>query len=235
MARIRTIKPEFWTDEDLSLVSESACLLAIGLMNYADDEGYFNANPLLIKAAVFPIREPSSSIPVLIRELSNCGYIEHFLSDDGKHFGRIVNFTKHQVINKKKESKIKALNLIPYQYGTGNGLIPPGKDQGKDQGKEERDHIAREEPVDNLSNAQPAGEVPDKFRMYPGWAPLPGFCDRAMDWGHSLDRLTPYSPPQLRQFCDYWLPEDTERFQEQWEMTFAKSLEHQAIKKFNET
>lgn len=67
MARIRTIKPEFWTDEDMAEVSEPACLLAIGLLNYADDEGYFNANPKLIKAAVFPIREPSVPIPVLIR------------------------------------------------------------------------------------------------------------------------------------------------------------------------
>ena len=67
MARIRTIKPEFWTDEDLSEVSEAACLLAIGLLNYADDEGYFNANPKLVKAAVFPIREQSGSIPVLLQ------------------------------------------------------------------------------------------------------------------------------------------------------------------------
>ncbi|GAB0505006.1 hypothetical protein KU15F69_18860 [Escherichia coli] len=66
MARIRTIKPEFWTDEDMAELSEPACLLAIGLLNYADDEGYFNANPKLIKAAVFPIREPSVPIPVMI-------------------------------------------------------------------------------------------------------------------------------------------------------------------------
>ena len=36
MARIRTIKPEFWTDEDMAEVSEPACLLAIGLLNYAE-------------------------------------------------------------------------------------------------------------------------------------------------------------------------------------------------------
>ncbi|WP_336284184.1 DnaT-like ssDNA-binding domain-containing protein [Citrobacter arsenatis] len=101
--------------------------------------------------------------------------------------------------------------------------------------KPEREHIARDQPVGNFPCFQPVGEVLDKFRMYPGWTPLPGFCDRAIAWGHKLDRLTPYSPPQLRQFCDYWIPEDTLRFQEQWEMTFAKSLEHQAMKKFNET
>ncbi|HAK2208012.1 TPA: primosomal protein [Salmonella enterica] len=236
MARIRTIKPEFWTDEDMSLVSDSACLLAIGLMNYADDEGYFNANPLLIKAAIFPIRETSHTIPVLLQELSKCGYIEHFSDKNGRLYGRIVNFTKHQVINKKKDSKIKELELFPYEYGINTEQIPPGKEgKGKDQGKEERDHIARDQPVDNFPGAESASSASDKFRMYPGWTPLPGFCDRALDWGHRLDRLTPYSPPQLRQFCDYWIPEDAHRFQEQWEMTFAKSLEHQAIKKFNET
>ncbi|MFW0766717.1 DnaT-like ssDNA-binding domain-containing protein [Trabulsiella odontotermitis] len=233
MARIRTIKPEFWTDEDMSNLSEAACLLAIGLMNYADDEGYFNANPLLVKAAIFPIRETSGTVPVLMQELSNCGYIEHFLSRDGKHYARIVNFTKHQVINKKKDSKIKVLELVPYTYGIGHSQVPPGRDQGKDQGrdqgKEERAHIARDQPVDNFS-----GKKSDHFLMFPDWKPKPGFRDRALSWGCVLDEKVPYTEPQLRQFCDYWMPEETCRTQEQWEMTFAKSLEHQAIKKFNE-
>lgn len=137
MARIRTIKPEFWTDEDLSEVSEPACLLALGLLNYADDEGYFNANPKLIKASVFPLREPSVPITVQLRELSDCGYISLFSTSDGKNFGVINNFQKHQVINKPKESKIKELDLIPYEYGSGTVSIPPGMDQGMDQGKEQ--------------------------------------------------------------------------------------------------
>ncbi|WP_213322377.1 DnaT-like ssDNA-binding domain-containing protein [Klebsiella aerogenes] len=231
MARIRTIKPEFWLNEELSLISESACLLAIGLMNYSDDEGFFNANPLLIKAAVFPIRETSGTVPVLLQELYKCGYIDLFLGNDGKKYGKIVNFGKHQVINKPKPSKIKELGLIPYQYGTENVTLPPGKERkGKDQGKEERDHIARDQPVDNSG-----ADNPERFCMHPDWKPLPGFAERAAGWGQNLDQLTPYTAPQLRQFCDYWIPEDTQRFQEQWEMTFAKSLEHQAIKKFNET
>ncbi len=32
--------------------------LAIGLLNYADDEGYFNANPKLIKAAALSENHP---------------------------------------------------------------------------------------------------------------------------------------------------------------------------------
>lgn len=96
--------------------------------------------------------------------------------------------------------------------------------------KPERDHIARDEPVDN-----PDAAAPEKFLMHPDWLPRPGFFDRALLWGIKLDVHTPYTPGQLRQFSDYWRFEEITRFQEQWEMTFAKSLEHQAIKKFNET
>lgn len=235
MARIRTIKPEFWLNEELSLITESACLLAIGLMNYSDDEGFFNANPLLIKAAVFPIRETSSSIPVLLQELSNCGYVELFTEQNsvsnGKLFGRIKNFTKHQVVNKPKPSKIKSLDLVPYKYGTHTESIPPGKERkGKDQGKEEREHNARDQPVDNSDSSKTT-----RFRMFEGWQPSPDLAERALEWGINLHMTNPFTSAQLCQFCSYWLPEDVMKYHLQWEMTFAKSLEHQAIKKLNET
>ncbi|MGQ3662093.1 DnaT-like ssDNA-binding domain-containing protein [Citrobacter braakii] len=230
MARIRAIKPEFWTNEDLSAVSESACLLAIGLMNYADDEGYFNANPLLIKAAIFPIRETSGTVPVLLRELSNCGYIEQFSGSDKKLYGRIVNFTKHQVINKAKPSKIKELGLIPYNYGTENVLIPPGKEgKGKDQGKEERESNAHESSVDNFAG-EPPNPPPEpeekKFRMHPDWQPMTGFVERAEGWGHPLGGVPP-TDAEIRQFRDYWQPETAHKHHLQWEMALAESLERQ--------
>ncbi|MDE7599646.1 DnaT-like ssDNA-binding domain-containing protein [Enterobacter asburiae] len=235
MARIRTIKPEFWLNEELSLISETACLLAIGLMNYSDDEGFFNANPLLIKAAVFPIRETSRSIPVLLQELSYCGFIELFSEQNstspGKLYGRIKNFTKHQVVNKAKPSKIKHLDLVPYYYGTDTESIPPGKEgKGKDQGKEEREHNARDQPVDNSDASEQK-----RFRMFSEWQPSPGLSKRALEWGINLHITSPYTSAQLCQFCSYWLCEDVMKYHTQWEMTFAKSLEHQAIKKLNET
>lgn len=106
MARIRTIKPELWLNEDLAAITEAANLLAIGLINYADDEGYFYARPELIKAALFPIRELSVSIHGGLTELSNIGFVELRKSADGKVFGKIVNFAKHQVINRPTPSQI---------------------------------------------------------------------------------------------------------------------------------
>lgn len=134
--RIRTIKPEFWSDEDLITVSDKARLLAIALLNYADDEGYFRANPKLIRAALFPL-SPSVKSTVLLRELSSIGYIELCTGTDGKQYGRLPTFLIHQVINKSKPSRIKGLWGVPDEYGIDTVSVPPGtgnREQGKEQG-----------------------------------------------------------------------------------------------------
>lgn len=135
MARIRTIKPDFWRDESLATVSPEACLLAIGLLNHCDDEGYFNANPKLVESDIFPLRELSKKTTVLIQELCTIGYLELFQGDDGKTYGHVKNFEKHQVINKKTPSKIKHLCEIPCDYHTATTPLPSGKER-KGSGKE---------------------------------------------------------------------------------------------------
>lgn len=233
MARIRTIKPTFWTDEDMAEISESACLLAIGLLNYADDEGYFNANPKLIKAAIFPIRETSSSIPVLLQELSNCGYISLFSAQNGKHFGLINNFTKHQVVNKKTPSKIKEMNLLPYDYGSDTVGLPLGK-EGKGSIKTTLCN-AREGNLPDVDNAilndrVPAGgfSVDGKFVMFDEWGPDSDFLRKSAFWGCTLTE--PVKPTELAEFITYWKAEGKAKHHEQWEMALAKSIKFQRSK-----
>lgn len=135
MARIRTIKPEFWRDEDLSKISAEAALLAIGLLNHADDEGFFSANTKLIEADVFPLRELSGSVTGMVEELRSIGYIKVFSGSDGKRYGQVVNFEKHQVINKKSPSKIKDLCESDDDSGSPTVVLPTGKERkGKEQG-----------------------------------------------------------------------------------------------------
>lgn len=234
MARIRTIKPTFWTDEDMAEVSEAACLLAIGLLNYADDEGYFNANPKLIKAAVFPLREPSGSIPVLLQELSNCGYIRLFSAQNGKRFGLIINFTKHQVINKKTISKIKEMDLIPEDYGSDTGELPPGREgKGKERNIKTTLSDARAENFIPVPDAEdpPAGnwsDYPGKFAMTGHWQPDQDFSRKAAQWGVILNE--PYRPEELAEFITYWQAEGKAKHHAQWEMAFAKSIQQQRMK-----
>lgn len=236
MARIRTIKPEFWTDEDMAEVSEAACLLAIGLLNYADDEGFFNANPKLIKAAVFPIREPSVTIPVMLRELSNQGYLTLFSTSDNKHFGVISNFAKHQVVNKPRPSKIRSLELLPYSYGSTTGDLPLGMDQGSGNGKENPSLRANEnsEPggvsagpnhnaiLENRTPPPGGSSPPGKFLMASDWMPEDDFIQKAAFWGNPV--AGGYRPEELAEFVDYWKAEGKVFHQAQWEQKFAQSV-----------
>lgn len=242
MARIRTIKPEFWTDEDLSEVSEAACLLAIGLLNYSDDEGYFNANQKLIKAAIFPIREQSGSIPVLMQELSSAGYISLFSGADSKIYGLVNNFSKHQVINKAKKSIIKELCILPYEYGTDTGEIPPGKEGKGKEWKGKTPHTGAGEdlpPVDNLKgdDADPSannividGYAPPggigafgKFPMVEDWKPDADLTRKAALWGINLK--TDVTPFELAEFITYWKAEGKAFHHEQWEQKLARSVQ----------
>lgn len=111
MARIRTIKPDFWKNEMLSSISIDSHFIAGALINYSDDDGYFNANPSLIKAECSPLRELSLSIHGILSELSMIGYVQLGTSNDGRTYGKIVNFKEHQRVNRPYPSKIKDLQI----------------------------------------------------------------------------------------------------------------------------
>lgn len=104
--RIRTIKPEFWTSFDMAKVSEPALIIAVGLLNYADDKGYFVADPRLIHGALTPLRQLSRPIMECLAELREVGFINLCTGTDGRPYGHVVTFLKHQTINRPKVSRI---------------------------------------------------------------------------------------------------------------------------------
>jgi len=99
--------------------SDSTKLLAIGLLNVADDDGYFFADARMIRNLIRPLDDDSRITTVSIRELSEIGYIELRNHDTHGQIGFIPSFLIHQVINKPKASKIKAL----FEYGSDTVLI----------------------------------------------------------------------------------------------------------------
>ncbi|MBF0109257.1 MAG: hypothetical protein HQL76_08785 [Magnetococcales bacterium] len=54
MSRIRTIKPEFWTSDQIVACSYPARLLFIGIWNFCDDSGICPATPKRLKMQIFP-------------------------------------------------------------------------------------------------------------------------------------------------------------------------------------
>lgn len=172
--RIRTVKPEFWQDEDLAEISETARLVAIGLLNMADDEGFFNANEKLVSSLLFPLTEPSVSIHECLNQLVRSGYLKlHPCKKGKKVYGQVVNFLKHQKVNRPSPSKIK--DLIQFNDGSLNdhGGITVGKEQGtgnREQGtgimEMEGDSQKRHEPASPAKADQKSEELNfDQFRM----------------------------------------------------------------------
>ena len=99
MARIRTIKPEFWrVTYDLS---EGAALLFIALWNFADDYGVVELDPDIIKANVYPRRDiRMKDIVDRIDELRSTNRLIPYRVN-GERYGWITKFDEHQVINRK--------------------------------------------------------------------------------------------------------------------------------------
>lgn len=94
MARIRTIKPQFFTSEDICRLSAFARLLFQGLWCEADREGYLEDRPFQLKMRLLPVDD--CNVDALLWELAGAGLIDRYRADDGKDYIRIVTFLEHQ-------------------------------------------------------------------------------------------------------------------------------------------
>lgn len=103
MARIRTIKPDFWTDEKLTECSMSARLFFVGTWNFADDNGNLVRSAKKLKMQIFPA--DAIDCEPLIQELLAIGVMVEYVVD-GEKYLHIKGFLKHQVINRPSKSSI---------------------------------------------------------------------------------------------------------------------------------
>jgi hypothetical protein len=112
MARIRTIKPEFWDDEKMSRYSLQSNLVYIGMWNFCDDEGIIRRNANWIKSKIFPHREDMrlSDVKGWIKELEDAGLLIPFEYNFESYY-LIPTFKIHQRIDKPQTSKIPRENI----------------------------------------------------------------------------------------------------------------------------
>lgn len=92
MARIRTIKPEFWTSEQVMECSPTARLLFVGMWNFCDDGGNHPASAKTLKAEVFPADDfTADSIQGMVDELVAQGLLLPYEAD-GKRFLHVTGW-----------------------------------------------------------------------------------------------------------------------------------------------
>jgi uncharacterized phage protein (TIGR02220 family) len=97
--RIRTIKPTFWTNDELAELPALTRLLFIGLWGLADVRGRLEDRPKRIKAAVLPYDD--HDIDSALAALKEHGFLHRYTVGDLSVI-QIVNFEKHQRISGKE-------------------------------------------------------------------------------------------------------------------------------------
>ncbi|MBL4837387.1 MAG: hypothetical protein JKY34_07395 [Kordiimonadaceae bacterium] len=159
MARIRTIKPEFWTDEKVVECSVMARLLFVGLWNFSDDAGRMTYSPKSIKMKIFPGDDISGEgVHALITELS-LNDLVFLYTVDNKDFLQVKGW-HHQKINRPNESKIP---LNPESnHGAFSDQAPPEGKGREGKGKEGKEKPPSEEKRKFRGSRLAENWVPDE-------------------------------------------------------------------------
>jgi len=130
--RIRTVKPEFFTDSKLSEFPALCRLLFIGLWCEADREGRLKDVPKELKVKILPY--DSCNVDKFLDTLQVANLIVRYEHNNSRYI-QIINFLKHQRPNSKEnQSVIPVLNLDEAFLNLDKGTLNPELVEGK--GKE---------------------------------------------------------------------------------------------------
>ena len=119
MPRIRTIKPEFFKDEDLvESCNHQTRMFYVGLWLYADREGRLEYRPKYLKAEIFPYE--TADVPKMVDKLANPNIEDkpekvflRLYQVENKKYIQIIEFLKHQNIHHtEKPSKFPEYNEL---------------------------------------------------------------------------------------------------------------------------
>ena len=187
MARIRTIKPEFWVDDQMVELDFVTRLLFIGLWNFVDDEGFIEYKPKRIKMQVFPADDLDVS-----RELQNLLEADRLSvcdSDQGELL-HVINWERHQKISNPTHTKftnVAARTLTSEPVSLENS-VPVEKSSYRSalKGKEGKGRERNEAPARGT-------RVPDSFSIN----------KEMRDWASTEVPLVDIDK-KLPEFIDYW-------------------------------
>lgn len=166
MARIRTIKPDFFTSEDIVSISPLARLLYIATWLEADREGRFVWRPKTLKLRYLP--GDQCDIDSLATELINAGLVVPYVVN-GQTFAEIPTFAKHQVINNRESASTIPARVIDASSTrdprvTHASPTPLMGREGK--GKEGNEEAYASVPGKPATENKPACPAEDIVRLY---------------------------------------------------------------------
>jgi len=116
VARIRTIKPDFWTDGNMVKLSPFARLLYIGIWNFTlCDHGHVADDAMKLKLQVLPMDDVD--IDALLKEIMDQGRVTRVIAGDERTYLHVKRFEDHQKIDPRWKTRCPACaqqdSLVP--------------------------------------------------------------------------------------------------------------------------
>jgi hypothetical protein len=125
VARIRTIKPDFFTSLTIADLPIEARLTFIGLWTHVDDEGRCVDDTRLVRSAIWPLDDRGlADIDKDLDCLGDKGLIRRY-SIGGRRYLAVTGWSEHQRISKPTRSKLPA-PPAGTQLGNDHSESPPG-------------------------------------------------------------------------------------------------------------
>jgi len=131
MARIRTIKPEFFTSANIVELTPLARLFYVSLWCESDREGRLNWNPKTLKYRYLPADDVD--INTLKDELEKSGLIIIY-KVDGREYAEIPSFKSHQVINNRESESLLPPRVKDASSTRESGVQGEGKEGREGKG-----------------------------------------------------------------------------------------------------
>lgn len=235
MARIRTVKPEFWTSEQVAECSTITRLLFIGMWNFCDDGGNHPASLKSLKMQVFPSDDIQlSEIGTMIDELVKNELITQYTVNN-KDYWHVLGW-KHQKIEKPnyKHPEYFPTNSKPIDDHSSNDSLPV------DPVMESKGMEGKGMDINNKNNASEDFQKQDESHLYVAptrrtyslfdeWKPEPEL------WKETLKRSAHLVKPE--QFTKYTLLEfirlnvgKDEKMESEWQKFYVNAVARGYIK-----
>jgi hypothetical protein len=170
MARIRSAKPEFWTDPVMCSLPRDVRFTFKGLWEVsADDYGRFLADARMVKSQVWPLDDDITTKKVdgWLTILASLGRIQLY-EVHGVRYGAIVNWSKHQRVSHPSPSRFPTppddfrndSGAIPETLAKSSALSGSGAERdiegnGKRSGAEATSYLPDPDPLDLEQPAAP--------------------------------------------------------------------------------
>lgn len=162
--RIRTIKPEFWTDKRVASWDHFTRLLFIGLWSAADDHGRGSAESARLASELFPYdlsRDPRETLARVAAGLdtlaASCRITLYEV--DGEAFYEVASWSKHQRVDNAGKPRVPTPS---------DGVVRPSRDP-----RENRRESPLEQGTGNREMEQGTGNGVPPVSPPPSGDPIP--------------------------------------------------------------